>query len=168
MSKRLPPPAQLGFVVPSVNEAAKVWWEKYGVGPWRIWNFGPDSIDDQLIDGEPAEYSMRLAIALWGELEIELLEPLDDRSIYAKSLAEHGGKAHLHHFLTRPEEYDAAIEDFAGRGIGSMMSGAIAAGKYSYFDTENEIGTIVELGYLPDAVEHLKIPAKEEVYPPRA
>jgi methylmalonyl-CoA/ethylmalonyl-CoA epimerase len=165
MSKRLPGPVQLGFVVPSVDDAAKVWWENYGVGPWRIWNLGPGTIDDPEIDGSPSEYSMRLAIANWGEMEVELLEPLDQHSIYAQSLAAHGGKPHLHHVLARPIDYAAAVGEFADRGYAPTMGGRIAGETFHYFGTEDEVGTVIELGHLPEEVEYLDIPVKEETYP---
>src|SRR3954452_16346936 len=97
MISNLGPPSQVGFVVPSVDEAVATWCDKYGVGPWRIWNFGPETLSDGMLDGVPSSYAMRIAVAKWQDFDIELIEPLDEKSIYAQSLTAHDGKAHLHH-----------------------------------------------------------------------
>ncbi len=159
---KLPPPSQLGFVVPSVDEAATIWWERWGVGPWRIWNFGDAEVADRTVDGEPSAYSMRIGVAKWGGLDMELIEPLDDKSIYARSLAAHGGRRHLHHLRFRPKQYEACIADLEEMGFPPIQTGGISGGIFHYFDTEDEVGTIFETSQVP--TEH-RLPPGEQVIP---
>ena len=68
--------------------------DDYGIGPWKIYEFNPDNVRDLREHGQPTDCSWRLAVAMVGQLQWELIEPLDDRSIYARFLAEKGGGVH--------------------------------------------------------------------------
>jgi hypothetical protein len=105
---------------------------------------------------------MRIGISKWGDLDMELIEPLDDRSIYAQSLAAHDGRPHLHHLRFRPTEYEACVEQFEAMGFPPIMSGNIAGGIFHYFGTENQVGTVFEISRVP--TEH-RLPPGEEIYP---
>ena len=159
---KLPPPSQLGFVVPSVDEAATIWWERWGVGPWRIWNFGAAEIADGTVDGEPTDYSMRIGVAKWGDLDMELIEPRDEKSIYARSLAANEGRRHLHHVRFRPPEYESCIAGLVEMGLPPIQTGNISGGIFHYFDTQDEVGTIFETSRVP--TEH-RLPENEETIP---
>jgi methylmalonyl-CoA/ethylmalonyl-CoA epimerase len=163
MIDNLGPPSQVGFVVPNVDEAVRTWWHQYGVGPWRIWNFVSETITDATVDGIAAEYAMRIALSKWQDLDVELIEPLDELSIYARSLSAHDGKAHLHHLRCRPVDYDQAVDDFRARGHDPIMTGNIAGGIFSYFGTEDDVGTVIEISKVPEVHQ---LPEGEEVYPP--
>ena len=41
--------------------------------------------------GQPVKRSWRVAVAKVGQMQWELIDPLDDQSIYARFLAEKGG-----------------------------------------------------------------------------
>ena len=154
---------QVCLVVPDVEAAMKVWWEQYGVGPWEVWDLGPHNLTDMVVDGQPTEYAFRCAIAKWGAWEFELIEPLDDRSIYAQSLAEHGQRPHMHHVHCATEDYDATLEHYSERGYGPKMSGGIEGGaRFCYLATDEEVGAIVEIHDWPNGWQP---PTPDLIYP---
>ena len=71
---------QVAIIVRDLDAAIRRYHDEYGVGPWAIFEFNPETIDDMVIDDAPADYAMRLAVAFIGRLQFELIEPLDDRS----------------------------------------------------------------------------------------
>ncbi len=123
---------------------------------------GDLDVVDLAIDERPAEYAMRMAITSWGPMEIELIQPLDDRSIYAQSLRSNGGKPHVHHLHCTAADYDAALAEFRGRGHRALMSGGFRGARFSYLSTADELGTILEVGHHP---QEWSFPPPDAVYP---
>ena len=63
---------------------------KLGIGPWRIYTFGPGTVTEQTYRGKKQTYSMRLAVGYTGSTFWEVIEPLEGESIYKDFLAAHG------------------------------------------------------------------------------
>jgi methylmalonyl-CoA/ethylmalonyl-CoA epimerase len=142
-------PWQIAFVVPALEPAMKTWCDLYGVGPWKAWDLTADRMSDQEIDGTRRSFGLRIALAEWPPVEIELIEPLDDGSIYARSLAAHGGKAHVHHVHCATDDYDGVLARFAGQGRGPVMEGGMNGSRFAYLSTEADIGLLLEFGVAP-------------------
>ncbi|HEX3454099.1 MAG TPA: VOC family protein [Gaiellaceae bacterium] len=85
---------QVALVVRDLQASMKTYVERYGIGPWEIYEFNPDTVENMKAHGESVESSWRLALAVVGGVMWELIQPLDDHSIYAKFLAEHGEGVH--------------------------------------------------------------------------
>jgi methylmalonyl-CoA/ethylmalonyl-CoA epimerase len=133
--------AQIGIVTGDLERAIRAWSDRYGVGPWRIREFGPENVADQV----PDPFSMRLATARVGTVDLELIQPLDEASDYARSLRRHHGADHMHHMLFRTADFAAAIDGFARAGVEQAMAGTTDGSRFIYFDTERELGTRIEL-----------------------
>src|ERR1039457_4483835 len=82
---------QIGIVVRDLDATMRKYVDEYGIGPWKIYEFNPGNAKDLREYGQPVKRSWRLAVAMVGQLQWELIEPLDDESIYARFLAEKGG-----------------------------------------------------------------------------
>jgi hypothetical protein len=107
---------QVGIVVKDLDEAVKRYWHQYGIGPWAIYDFNPKTVKEMILHGKPAEYSMHLAMTFVGNVEIELMEPKDDKSIYAEFLKEHGEG--LHHLAVDTQGYRQTVDFFEKKGWG--------------------------------------------------
>ncbi|MBV9194997.1 MAG: VOC family protein [Solirubrobacterales bacterium] len=151
---------QVAVIVRDLDAAIRRYADEYGVAPWAIYEFNPETIDDMIIDDRPDGYAMRLAVAYIGRLQIELIEPLDDKSIYARHLAEHGEG--LHHVALAVEDYAQAEQTLRAKGHHILMGGTHQGVTYSYFSTERDLGFPVEL--------YSAIPSvpPDAVYPPGA
>ena len=97
----------LGVVTADLDRAVRTWTDRYGIGPWRLYRYGSSNMSAKL-DGEPVEFEMRVGLCQLTNARIELLQPLDERSHYARSLAEHGGADHIHHVRFDVASYDEA------------------------------------------------------------
>jgi methylmalonyl-CoA/ethylmalonyl-CoA epimerase len=144
----VPPPAftetiQLALVVPDLDAAMRTYVHDYGIGPWEIYEFHPGNVADMREDGEPVERSWRLAIAYVGQVQWELIEPLDADSVYARFLAETGGG--LHHVGVAVPDFDEAVAGQAARGNGVLLGGEYKGIRFAYLDTVGDLGLVTEI-----------------------
>lgn len=154
---------QISFATHDLDRFMRIWNDKYGVGPWEVLDFTSDRLSDATVDEKPVEYGMRLARARLGKnVVIELMEPLDDRSIYAISLNRHNGRDHVHHIMCTTDDYDATLEHYKKIGVGNAMGGNFNGLEFAYLDTIEDLGIWIELSKVPSDFE---IPQPDSVYP---
>lgn len=136
---------------------------KLGVGPWRIYTFGPGTVTEQTYRGKEQTYSMRLAVAWTGTSFWEIIEPLEGDSIYKDWLAEHGeGIQHVAQSCA-PLAFEDQIAEFNKRGLEVIQSGFWDGQvRYAYMGSEDLTGMAIELFAFPDDFE---FPEPEEWYP---
>jgi glyoxalase/bleomycin resistance protein/dioxygenase superfamily protein len=135
--------AQIGLVVHSVQRSAEQYWKLFGIGPWRIKTLDPSNVADMTVHGLRVEHAMRIGIAMIGELEWELIEPLDDRSIYAEHLRRHGEG--LHHLLFDVGSYEKTCALFHKTGATKIAGGTWHGFRYAYFDTRHTLACLSEI-----------------------
>src|SRR5262245_54439633 len=85
---------QVAMVVRDLDATMRAYVDDYGIGPWEIYEFNPDTVRDMRENGEPVARSWRLALARVGQVQWELIQPLDEESIYARFLAAYGEGVH--------------------------------------------------------------------------
>ena len=151
---------QVAVVVKDLDESMKKYWETYGIGPWTIYTFNPSTVSDMIIDNKRADYAMRLSLCNIGKVQWELIQPLDDKSIYADFLKKHGEG--LHHVAFGVENYDQAMSYFKDKGIGVCQGGTWHGLTYTYLETEDALATIAEIYKVPAKFEW---PTPEATYP---
>lgn len=152
---------QIALVVRSVERTAKRCWDDFGIGPWKFKTLDPTNVSDMIVKGRRVDHAMRIAIARIGDIEWELIEPLDDRSIYAEHLRAHGDG--LHHIMFDVGDYDEAAAHFLRAGCPQMTSGKWCGYQYAYFDTGNSLGCLTEICSMPP--EDTELPPPERTYP---
>src|SRR5712671_2735727 len=104
---------QIGIVVRDLETAMGRYVDEHGIGPWEIVEFHAGEAEGLREHGRPVDRSWRLATAMVGTVQWELIEPLDDESDYARFLAEKGGG--VHHIAVAPTNYDQALADIADK-----------------------------------------------------
>jgi methylmalonyl-CoA/ethylmalonyl-CoA epimerase len=155
--------AQVGLVVRDLDRTVACYWKQYGIGPWHFYTYRQPMVSQMTYRGQPADYAMRIALAWIGPLRIELIEMAGGDSVYADFVREHGYG--VHHFGVLVDDMDAALAQAAAAGLTMTMDGAgfgrDGDGHYAYLDTEEDLGTTLELIARPKG----RIPP-ERVYPP--
>ena len=155
MTLPLPPiagraPDQIGILVRDLDSALARYEREWGLGPWRGFVYGPDTIPSTSFRGEPGRYRVQIAIS--GTVpQIELLEALEGPSIYDEWLAERGEG--LHHLGFWVDSLAAGIADMEAAGYRAVQTGEgyglDGDGGYAYFDTRERLGVLVELIEIP-------------------
>jgi methylmalonyl-CoA/ethylmalonyl-CoA epimerase len=138
-------PSQIGIVVRDVNAAVERWRRFWGIDDWTIVENGPANMHGLHYRGEPADFSMRLALS-GSDPQLELLQPLEGPSILADWLERRGEG--LHHLGVEVASVDETIAQMKAAGIKCVQHGygfgADGSGAFAYFDTEAELGFLVE------------------------
>ena len=134
---------QIAIVVRDLDAAMRTYVHDYGIGPWEIFGFDPGKVADMREDGEPVERSWRLAIAQVGQVQWELIEPLDEESVYARFLAEQGGG--LHHVGVAVPDFEETLAAQAERGNGVLLGGEYKGIRFAYLDTVGDLGFVTEI-----------------------
>ena len=144
---------QIAIVSADVAKSVRIWEDKYGVGPWIIMESNPDAVENLTLNGKPAQWSgRRSAHARLGDTFIEIIEPREDDNdtIFARSLAQHGGRDHLHHLMFDTDDADATRELLEERGVTSDQGGRVRLGYGVRFDY---MGTVDDLGFWLEIVD---------------
>lgn len=163
---------QLGFVVKSVKETLKLLCDEYGIGPWLIVRFGPDGkencipIEEVVLEGEDiGSYETIVAVCdLPNGVQLELIEPVSGRSLFADYLETHGpGLQHIS--VSGGSDYDEAIERIAAVGRARGQTAVIDKTEMcAFMDHKDVLGTYLELHKRP---EDFALPnVTPEFYPP--
>ena len=138
-------PFQIGIVVNDVREAAARYSKLWGIEDWVFVENGPENMHGLHYMGEPADFSMRLALT-GSDPQLELLQPLEGPSILADWLERRGEG--MHHLGVIVASVDEAIAQMAEAGIACVQHGygfgADGSGAFAFFDTEAELGCLIE------------------------
>lgn len=139
---------QICWVVADI-EAAEGWFtEHLGVPKWlRIPDvrFGPE---DTRYRGGLAEYTIHVSLGYAGGQQLELIQPVSGRSVYAEHLDRNGPG--LHHVAWLTEDLDATLADAAERGIAVTQQGSPPGMRFAYLDGSTAGAPYIELMELTD------------------
>ncbi len=53
---------QVAIVVKDCDTMVKKYADEYGIGPWIIYEFNPDTVKNMITRDQPTGYAMRLAV----------------------------------------------------------------------------------------------------------
>jgi len=101
-------------------------------------------------------------LAQVGDVELELIEPLEGESLYAEHLATHGEG--LHHVAFEVGDFGSVRTHLKEKGYRELQGGRpFDVTDYAYFDTDSTLACIAELG--SDVEEGKSFPKPEFTYP---
>ena len=153
---------QVALVVRDLDAALHTFVYEYGVAPWQILEMPAGAIDGLVHNDEPAEFSMRIALGMIGNVQWELIQPLDDKGPYAEFLATKGEG--LHHIGMAVRDYDEALARLREKGHSVVVGGTYQGIRLSYMSTDRDMGAITEIFDFPEG----HTPTPDAVYPPAA
>ena len=134
---------QVSVVVPDLDQAMRTYVDGYGIGPWHVYDFDPGNVEGMHEAGKPVERSWRLALAQVGNVQWELVQPLDGDSVYARFLAEHGPG--VHHIGVAVPDYDGTIAELTRRGHEVLLGGTYNGVTFAYLSTDRDLGIVTEI-----------------------
>ena len=134
------PVMQIAFVPADFDAALRHWTEVMGVGPFFL--IENIQLEDSRYLGQPNECVFSIALAYWGDVQIELIRQQNDApSIYRG--AEGPG---LHHTCILTDDIAAARAVAEAAGGTVLVEGKVAPdGAVIYVDTGGGPGSIVEI-----------------------
>lgn len=134
------PVMQIAFVPSDFDAAIEYWTQMMGVGPFFL--IENIALEEMRYLGEPSDCVFTIALAYWGDMQIELIRQENDApSIYRGC---EGGALHHTCVLTDDIETARGIADAAGATI--LVEAKVGEdGAVLYVDTGGGPGTIVEI-----------------------
>ncbi|PWJ50536.1 VOC family protein [Faecalicatena contorta] len=153
---------QICILVDDLDTAMKNYWEKFGIGPWDIRHFTPESVRDFYVRGEHLTegFDFICAVTWEGDVEYELIQPIKGPNIYWEHLEKYGSG--LHHFklvIQDDKELEEYVRGLEVKGLEVIQTGWIDNDVHYYVDSREQLGLTLELG------NGGKIGEAEEVYP---
>jgi len=140
---------QIGIVVADLERTTKLLTSLFGIGPFRFveWPDRPES--KYYYHGAEEHIRIKQAFVQLGDVEAELIQPLEGRNGYQDFLDQTGGG--IHHVLFEVSDIDPVIQELAKSGITVLQSGTgIRPGtRWALMDTQKLLGFFVELRHRP-------------------
>jgi catechol 2,3-dioxygenase-like lactoylglutathione lyase family enzyme len=148
-TQNLRPIHQLGYVVSDIEKASEHYASVFGIGP-----FSPAMEVDMsgaIYRGKPTQTKIKVAFAKSGDLELELIQPVEGENPYFDYLASHGDG--IHHLAFLVDDMEPILEDYAARGLEPTFHHDMGVMDFAYFDTSEAGGLWIEfLHWKADAV----------------
>jgi 4-hydroxyphenylpyruvate dioxygenase-like putative hemolysin len=150
----LPTVSQVGVVVRDVEKATTFYSDFFGLGPFTVYEFKPDR---HWFMDEPSPLRLMMGKAMWGDVELELIEPLEGRSLHQEFLDSHGEG--LQHLGFNVPDYETIFNRMVRAGFQPLMRAESYLEQYGgdlkacYFDTRRVGGVICEViwkSWLPE------------------
>jgi catechol 2,3-dioxygenase-like lactoylglutathione lyase family enzyme len=129
---------QVAIAVGDLEQVAKNYWTILGIGPWSIFEWEAPLVYDRKYHGQTAWARERIALAQVGDVQLELVQPVEGPSLYGDWIEKHGDGLHHINFLV--DDVDEAEQVLASEGFPSLQSGKFGPkeqkGAYNYIDTQ--------------------------------
>jgi len=140
---------QLAYVPADFDAALGYWTETMGVGPF--FRLEHVALLDTHYRGKPSQPDFSMALAYWGEIQIELIEQHNDApSIYKQWRDE--GREGLHHVCVLVDDMARAREVCRAAGAEVMQEAKVGGGgEVIYVDAGGGPGSLVEILQVPQA-----------------
>lgn len=139
---RMPRVSQVGIVVRDMDKAIEYFDRVLGLGPWAVFEGEPVWCRE---NGEEVTYKGKMALAQAGQVQIELIQILEGRSLYSDVLGEGEGIHHLGFFV---RDFDERMRAVREAGIPVLQHALLKKHgltiEYAYLDTTENGGVITE------------------------
>ena len=134
---------QLCWVVPELDTAIGHWVKTSGAGPFFV--FENVHFEDSFYRGSPMDIAPhKAAIGQLGNMQIELVQPLDDSDGVWRDVVPRG-RLGLHHVGLYCEDYDSDRAAYLASGAEMAFEGLMMGAKTCYIDTTPTLGYMTEL-----------------------
>jgi methylmalonyl-CoA/ethylmalonyl-CoA epimerase len=149
---------QIGIVVPDRDQTTKLLTSLFGIGPFRLVEWPDRAESKYYYRGVEQKIRLRQAFVQLGDVEVELIQPLEGHNAYRDFLDETGGG--IHHVLFEVADIDPVLHALAKSGVTVLQSGTgIRPGtRWALLDTRALLGFLLELRHRPGESDGTSIP----------
>jgi len=145
--------SKISIIVRNLNEAIRTYYNGYGVGPWKVFEQKSSDSTDLFTNDKNKNYTNRIAYSYIGSTQLELIEPMDNSSIFYNFLDKEGEG--IHHLGYETEDFEEVYKFFTNKGLKLIHSGNWFGNKFAYFDTGKDLKHIIEIYYVDDNFKKL-------------
>jgi methylmalonyl-CoA/ethylmalonyl-CoA epimerase len=140
---------QIGIVVGDRDRTTQLLTTLFGIGPFRLVEWPDRAEAKYYYRGVEEKVRIKQAFVQLGDVEVELIQPVEGHSAYKDFLDETGGG--IHHVLFEVKDIEPVIQELAKSGVTVLQSGTgIRPGtRWALLDTQKLLGFLVELRHRP-------------------
>jgi len=131
---------QLGFVFKNIEKHAEIMENMLGLPKFVVTSPMAHPIQYR---GKESLVTSQIAISRIGSTQIELIKWIDGDCSYKEFLDQE--KEGLHHIAMYVEDTDSYIKELKKKGIEILQAGRVLNVRFTYLDTEEKFGCILEL-----------------------
>jgi catechol 2,3-dioxygenase-like lactoylglutathione lyase family enzyme len=148
-------PVQVAWVTRDLDSTERTLTALLGAKKWVRMpgiHFGPDSCTHR---GEPADFTADISLSYAGDMQLELIAPVDGESIYAEFLATSGpGLHHICMAATDETGFDTAVRDAQAGGAPVVMQGVMPGGmRFAYVSAADAGVPFIEIAHIPADIQ---------------
>jgi methylmalonyl-CoA/ethylmalonyl-CoA epimerase len=147
---------QIGVVVSDADACVARYRELLNLQDWHINYVDTEAGKGRnfFIGDKPIAAKAKIAWIAIGNVELEIIEPQDEESVYAQFLRDKGPG--IHHVMFAVSDYDKCNESMIENNVEVLGSGELQQTRFQMFDTEKDLGFICEIAegeaLIPDEV----------------
>ena len=135
---------QVGIVVRDIEISMRDYESILGISTWQVFDADPSVVSDVIYHGRPVQHRFRVALAMVGTMQLELIQPVEGDSTFGDFLNAQGdGIHHLGH--VRVDNLDEAVQTLEKDGFPCLQRGSFPGIDYAYMDLTSHLGYIIEL-----------------------
>lgn len=134
---------QVGIIVQDIEARARAWSDILGLPMPEIIITDPADIAHTEYKGASSTARAKLAFFHLGQVDVELIEPIDAPSTWRDQLEQHGDS--LHHIAFQIKGMGEKLMYLQGKGVPLIQRGEYTGGGYAYVDGTDKLGAILEL-----------------------
>ena len=134
---------QVGIIVTDIEAKAQAWADVLGLPVPEIIITDAVDVAQTEYEGKSTPARAKLAFFHLGQVELELIEPIDGPSTWKDQLDEHGES--LHHIAFVIDGMQEKIAFLESKGLSLVQRGEYTGGRYAYVDGTAQLGAILEL-----------------------
>jgi len=140
---------QLCFITDDLERTLKSWVEDLKVGPWKIITFDNNNgWENYHVYGKEVTEPFKVLIACswFGDIEIEIIQPVSGPLIFQEYLDRHGPGFHHFKEQVKDEDFEKTLEEYKNRGIPVSQGGKYYHDLHAFLDSESKSDFILEIG----------------------
>jgi len=149
---------QIGIVVADSDQTTKLLTSLFGIGPFRLVEWPDRAESKYYYRGVEEQIRIKQAFIQLGDVEVELIQPLEGNNGYQHFLDQTGGG--IHHILFEVTDIDPVLDELAKAGVSVLQAGTgIRPGtRWALLDTQKMLGFLIELRHRPGESDGASIP----------
>jgi catechol 2,3-dioxygenase-like lactoylglutathione lyase family enzyme len=151
---------QIAIVVKNLELVAENYWNILGIGPWAVFKWEAPLVYDRKYYGKTVWAREKIALTQVGDVQLELVQPVDGPSIYGDWLKERGEGIHHMNFLV--DDVDETVAILEKEGFPSLQGGKFGPpemrGAFNYVDIKPLRAIWEPVHYEEIGVEPIMIP----------
>lgn len=139
---------QVALVVSDIEAVARAWSEVFGIPMPVIEEIAGPEVCQIYYRGKKSYTRAKIACIQVGQVVFELTEPDKEDSSWKEFLEHNGGHNGVHHLgfsVGSDEKRDAVIQMLENRGISVRHYGYYPGGSYTFVDSEEQLGVILNI-----------------------